>query len=76
VQLRGGVSTPKVASLVGISQSFVAHVRKEVGVRLRDKEEGVQNFLQTDIRGVVKRSCVTLISEGRLGTAFAITKQV
>ena len=45
-------------------------------MRLRDKEESVQSFLQTDIRGVVRRCCVTLIFEGRLGTACAITKHV
>ena len=53
VQLRSDVSTCKVASLVGMSQSFVANRRKDVGARLRDKDEGVQSFLQTKKRGVV-----------------------
>ena len=31
VQLRSGVSTRKVVALVSMSQSFVAHMRKDVG---------------------------------------------
>ena len=53
VQLRSGVSTRKVVALVGMSQSFVADMRKDVGARLRDKEEGIQSFLQTKRRAVV-----------------------
>ena len=34
VQLRSGLSTCKVAALVGMSQSSVAHLRKDVGVRI------------------------------------------
>ena len=53
MQLRSNVSTRKVSALVGMSQSFVAHLRKDAGARLRDKDEGVQSFLQTERRGVV-----------------------
>ena len=53
VQLRSSVSTRKVAALVGMSQSFVAHLRKVVWGDLRDREEGVQSFLQIERRGVM-----------------------
>ena len=53
VQLRSSVSPCKVAVLVCMSQSFVANLRKDVGATLRDKEEGVQSFLQVKRRGIV-----------------------
>ena len=41
-----------------------------MGARLRDKEEGVQSFLQTKRRGV------TLVTEGRFETTYVTTKQL
>ena len=36
-----------------MSQSFVVHMGKDVEARLRDKEEGVQSFLQTQRKGIM-----------------------
>ena len=71
VQLRSGVSTRKVAALVGMSQSFVAHLRKDVREEI-EKQRGGRPKLLTDRE---KRRCVTLVTEGRLGTASATAKQ-
>ena len=72
MQLRSGVSTSKVGTLVGMSQPYVAHLKKDVqGTRLRDKEEGHPKLLANQ----EKMRCVTLVTKGRLGVASATTKQ-
>ena len=72
VQLRSGVSTRKVVALVGMSQSFVVHLRKDVGGEI-DRQRGRHPKLLANRE---KRLCVTLVTEGWFGTAFATTKQL
>ena len=45
VQLIVGVSPCKVATLVGISQSFVADLRKDVGVNIEKQRGGHPKLL-------------------------------
>ena len=68
VQLRSGVSTCKVAALVGTSQSFVAHMRKDVRGKIKGQRGGHPKLLIDR----EKRRCVTPISEGQLGTPSPI----
>jgi len=72
VQLRSDVSTRKVLTLVGMSQSHVAHMRKNVGGGIGRQRGGHPNLLAYQ----EKRRCVPLLTEGRLETTFETTKQV
>jgi hypothetical protein len=72
VQFRSSVSTRKVAALVGISQSFATHLRKDVGSKIEKQRVGHPNLLANR----EKRRCVTLFTKGQLGIAYATTKQV
>ena len=45
VQLRSGVSSRKVPALVGMSQSFVAHLRKDVGGEIERQKGGRPKLL-------------------------------
>ena len=71
VQLRSNISTCKIATLVGMSQSFVVHVRKDVGGEIEKQRGGRPKFLANR----EKRHCVTLVIEGQLGTT-STTKQL
>ena len=59
VQLRSGVSTHNVATLVGISQSSKAHMRKDL--RNIQRQRGGCPKLLADLE---KRHCVALGIEG------------
>ena len=72
MQLRNGVSTCNVAVLVGMSQSFVAHLRKDVEGEIERQRKRCPKLLANR----EKRCCVTLITEVRLGIASATTIQV
>jgi len=60
VQLRNYVFTRKAAALVGMSQSSVAHLRKDVG-KVIERQKGGRPKLLTNRE---KRHCVTLVTEG------------
>lgn len=45
VQLRNGVPTHKIAVVVGMSQSFVTHLRKDIAGEIERQRGGVQSFL-------------------------------
>ena len=45
VQLRSGVSNRKVTALVGMSQSSVAHLRKDVGGEIERQRGGCAKLL-------------------------------
>ena len=72
VQLKKSVSTRKIASLVGMSQSFVAHMRKDVGGEIESQRGAHPKCLV----GREKRRCITFVTKGRLGTTSATTKQL
>ena len=72
MQLKSSVFTRTVVALVGMSQSFVARLRKDVGGEIERQRGGHLELLANQ----EKRRCVTLVIEGRLGTAFATTKQL
>jgi hypothetical protein len=58
--LRSGVSTCKVATLVGMSQFSVAHLRKDVRGEIERQRGGCPKLLADQ----EKRRCVTLVTEG------------
>ena len=60
VQLRSGVSTRKVAALVGMNQSSIAHLRKDVGGKI-ERQRGGRPMLLVDRE---KRCCVTFVTKG------------
>ena len=70
VQLRSGASTRKVATLVGMSQSLVVHLRKDVGGEI-EKQRRRRPKLLVDQE---KRRCVTPVIEGRLGNCTCDSK--
>ena len=72
VQLRNNVSTCKVAALVGMSQSSIAHLKKDVGGEI-ERQRGGRPKLLADRE---KRRCATLVTESRPGIASATTKQL
>ena len=72
VKLRSDVSTHKVVALVCKSQSFVRHLRKDLGGKIKRQRGGRLELLANHER----RCCVTLITEGRFGTASTTTKQI
>ena len=72
VQLRSGVRTRKVATLVGMSQFFVAHMRKDVGGEIERQRGGCPKL----IIDCEKRHCVTLGIESRLGITSTTSKQL
>ena len=72
VQLRSGVSTHKIVTSVGMSQSFVANVRKDVGGKIERQRRWRPRLLATQ----EKRCCVTLGTEGSLRNTFVTTKQL
>ena len=72
VQLRRDVSTRKVAAWVGMSQYSVAHLRKDVGGEIERQRGGCPKLLADR----EKRLCVTLVTKGWLGTAFATTRHL
>ena len=55
-----------------MSQSFVAHPRKDAGGKIEIQRRGRPKLLADP----EKEHCVTLIAEGGLGTACATTKQL
>ena len=60
MQFRNGDSTRKVAALVGMSQSYVVHLRKDVGGEI-ERQRGGRPKLLADQE---KRRCVTPVTEG------------
>ena len=72
MQLKSSVSTHKVAALVGMSQYFVAHLRKDVGDEI-ERQRIWRPRLLTDQE---KRHCVIHDIEGRLGTTYVTTTQL
>ena len=64
-QLRNGVSTRKVADAVGMSQSWVVHLRREIAGELEKQRGGRPRLLTARER----ERCMTLLTEGRLGVA-------
>ena len=62
----------KIVALVGMNQSPIAHPRKDVGGEI-ERQRGGRSKPFVDQK---KKHCVTLVTEGRLGTAFATTKQL
>ena len=57
---------------MGMSQSFVAHLRKDVKGEIKRQLGGHPKLLADRD----KRHCVTLVTEGQLGTAFVATKHL
>ena len=72
VQLWSGVSTHKVAALLGMSQSLLAHLKKDVMDEM-ERQKGGRPKRLVDRE---KMSYVTLVTEGWLGTTSAKTKQL
>lgn len=69
VQLQSGRSIQKVAASVGMSQSWVAHLRKEIVGEVEKQRGGRPRHLSARER----RRCVTLLVEGCLGTTKKAT---
>lgn len=72
VQLRSGVSTRKVADSLGMSQSLVAHLRKEISGEIEKQRGGRPKVLGEQ----EKRLGVHLVTAGCLKTASAAAKQL
>jgi transposase len=72
VQLRSGVSTRKVADSLGMSQSSVAHLRREISGEIEKQRGGRPKVLGEQ----EKRLGVHLVTAGRLKTASAAAKQL
>ena len=53
VQLRSGVSTRKFPALVDISQSYVAHMRRDVGGEIEIQRRGHSMLFAIERRGIV-----------------------
>ena len=69
VQLRSDVSTHKVVTIVGMSQSSIVHMRKDIRGEIERQRRGRPKLLANR----EKRHCVTLVTQGWLGSAFATT---
>jgi hypothetical protein len=72
VQLRSNTSTRKFVVLMGMSQSFVAHMRKDVGGKIEGQRGGCRKLLANR----ENRRRVTLATEGWLGIVYVTTKQL
>nr|XP_024358235.1 uncharacterized protein LOC112273549 [Physcomitrium patens] len=72
VQLRSGVSTRKVADSLRMSQSSVAHLRKEISGEIEKQRGGRPKVLGEQ----EKRLGVHLVTTGCLKTASAAAKQL
>ena len=72
MQLTSGLSTRKIAALMGMSQSFVVHLRKDVGGEIERQRGGRPKLLASR----ENRHCVTLITEGRLGIGSVTSKHL
>ena len=72
VQLRSGVSTRKVADSLGMSQSSVAHLRREISGEI-EKQIGGRPKVSGEQE---KRLGVHLVTVGRLKRASAAAKQL
>ena len=62
MELRNGVSTCKIAALVDMSQSSLAHMRKDVGSDIERQRGGRLQFLANQ----EKRQCITLVLKAGL----------
>ncbi|XP_073392457.1 uncharacterized protein [Physcomitrium patens] len=72
VQLRSGVSTRKVADSLRMSQSSVAHLRREISGEIEKQRGGRPKVLGEQ----EKRLGVHLVTAGCLKTASAAAKQL
>ena len=72
VQLRSGVFYSQSCRFSGMSQSSVAHLRKDIGGEIERQWGGCPKLLANQ----EKRPCVTLDIEDRLGTTFVTSKQL
>ena len=71
-QLRNGNSTRKVADAVGMSQSWVVRLRKEMVGELERQKRGRPRHLIARER----RRCLTLFIEGHLGVASKVAAKI
>ena len=71
-QLRNGNSTQKVADAIGMSQSWVVRLRKEIPGELERQKGGRPRHLTVRDRW----RCVTLLTEGRLGVASKVATKI
>jgi len=72
VQLRSGVSLRKVVDSLGMSQSSVAHLRREISSEIEKQRRGRPKVLGEQ----EKRLGVHLVTVGCLKTASAAAKQL
>ncbi|XP_073394419.1 uncharacterized protein [Physcomitrium patens] len=72
VQLRSGVSTRKVADSLGMNQSSVAHLRREISGEIEKQRRGRPKVLGEQ----EKQLGVHLVTTGCLKTASAAAKQL
>lgn len=72
VELKNGVSTRKVAALVGTSQSSVVRLKKKSGIEVEKQKGGRPRCLSAR----EKKRCVSLLTEGRLKTATKTAAQL
>ena len=72
VQLRSGVSIRKVGDLLGMSQSSVAHLRREISGEIEKQRRGRPKVLGEQKKWLG----VHLVIVGRLKTASAVAKQL
>ena len=71
-QLWNGNSTQKVADAIGMNQSWVVRLRKEIAGDLERQKRGRPRHLTARMR----RRCVTLLTQGRLGVASKLATKI
>ena len=71
-QLRNGNLTRKVADAIGMSQSWVVRLRKEIARELERQKGGRPRHLIARERW----RCVTLLTEGHLGVASKVAAEI